>query len=469
MTKTFFKPALWGAFVLTNLASFVGTGLGLGFILNAAWDQDPRVAYAVAFLISSMIQALLSGFWMQASDRIEGTLRRMLWLSLGLSMTLLSATLATGFWTWTLGLDEEVARVRTAQSATTVTGPLRDFADRYAQISTGFDDLSVTMIERRQTEYDNGDSCDGPAVQTGPGPRTRLADRLQGEAATRRDIAQALADDAFDMAVVPAGADDAMLRTLLRDADALTRDRRARDLRGWANGLVAQFEGEFTDPSTGAVFTCPSSAVVTDLRAIVAMIDAPPGLPTVSPIATEDGLDTAVRSSFRQSWQILGWLALGWDEPDQDILDVTGPAVGFALTNEALIILCAILLGLLRGRQSPQAPGGNEMTPTQREETLARVTAWTVLYMPGRTPAFLVPVGGKPEATRMAEAEVYRWRMPPLADEVAVDFAMQAPDAHAELQNLTGARRFRAYVVPRRATAWYRQAAVDLQDSLRSA
>lgn len=465
------KTSLTGGFIFGNALSFTGTGIGLGFLLSTAWSGDPLIAYGAAFGASAVLQSLLAGSWQMATNPDESLLRRLIWGAMGCSTTVLSATLATGFWVWSLSLDSEVARLETQAAASGVTAPLREAADRFDTIATEFAALSTRMATQYETEYANGDSCDGPAVAIGEGPRTRLATRLRDEASARKAEARALADRAFDLTVIPQGADDAMLRDLYRDANQMNRAPELASLTTWTRKLKEEFSTQFTDPLRGTVFTCRSADTVAILDQIDLLVSASVTLPIDVPRAVQAGLDTALTSSFSQAWGLIRWAAFGGQPPDAETLSVTRPAMGFAGANEALIILTALLRNMLRPKRSPKAPHGNPMTAEERAALKARLMAWSLLLQPGRTPLFLVPHGGNVEVMQTAIAERNRWGMKPLIDsEHALDFQeTEAAEIHAQLLTATGATQFRAYKVPQKATEWYRQATIDLHDSLNPA
>jgi hypothetical protein len=231
--------------------------------------------------------------------------------------------------------------------------------------------------------------------------------------------------------------------------------------------LIEGFEGTFNDSQSGRNFVCRSQDVVAELSEIVDLIDQPVNLPVIAPRAVSDGLDTALRASFGQTSAVVQWLFLGGERPDPETLELTKPAMLAAALVELAIISVSMLIGLASPGRSPGAPVGNPVTLATRPMLELQVATWQTFHIPGRQELFLVPEDGAPEARAAALVEVARWQMTPMPARLPVDLSVVAPDLQADLAPATGgAKRFRAYRVPRRALTWLRQAVVDLHDSL---
>lgn len=464
-----FVPSVNFALLLANMLSFFGTGTGIYFFLGEA-RLIPGYGVAIAAGLASLaIQLMLIGFWNRFTDKALPKRVRIFFLMLAKFMSLLSMTLAIGFWSWTFGLDQSLADIRTAERAEKMTLPLWSFEDRFDDVSFAMTDLSNEMVDRRLTEFENGDSCDGTAVDTGEGPRTRLAERLELEASQHATMATGLAQDARKAADLPVNATDDDLKAAFDKARDVTSDPRIRDIRRWIEGLIEGFEGTFTDPKFGTVFECGSVDVVTRLRTILDLVNTPVPLPSSAPDAVEGGLDTALRASFSQTFEVFGWLVFGAPRPDEATLDLTRPAITSAAVVELVIIVLSIIKGMTRPAQSPSSPMGNPITPDDRAALEQKLAIWNACYLPGRYELFLVPEDGPEELREAAYTEVNRWRMSPMPAQLPVDLSVVAPEQYSDIARRTGgARRYRAYRVPSRALSWRRQATVDLYDSIKA-
>ena len=462
-----FLPTLFLVLAILNLVSFSSTGFGFFIYLSQSLQLDPWVLIVVAALASLVIQVLIVGFWGQVAGVARSLPRKLVFLIAAIVMSVISWTPGTGAWSVVLKVDSELAYVATRNNAVDLTDPLNNFAERYSTISRMMTAQAALMARRKVSERDRGVSCDGPAVATGPGPRFRLAERLEIEAGQQAATAEALATAAYEAIDLPQGADDDDMRAVLAAARSVARDPRIFEIRNWAETLLEGFEGTFNDSQSGRDFVCRSQDVVAELSEIVELIDQPVNLPAIAPRAVSDGLDTALRASFGQTSAVVQWLLLGGERPDPETLELTKPAMLAAALVELAIISVSMLIGLAGPGRSPGSPGGNPVTPATRPMLELQVATWQTFHVPGRQELFLVPEDGAPEARAAALVEVARWQMTPMPARLPVDLSVVAPDLQADLAPATGgAKRFRAYRVPRRALTWLRQAVVDLHDSL---
>lgn len=453
-----------------NLLSFSTTALGGFTYLQGALDLPKWALLTGAFAASALIQALIVGFWTQVWDGRVAWRARVVFLAAALVMSVVSLTPGTGFWSDLVDADAEIALIETQRTADAALAPLDAYGRRMAEIARSSTALSALMQRQMSAERDRGNSCDGPAVETGEGPRYRLAERLVGESQERSAIAESLAAEARDIITIPAGARDADLAAAMAAARELAYDPRLAQLRVWADDLATGFETSFVDPKTQANFTCRSVAVAADLRRMIALIDEPVELSYVTPSATEAGLDTALRASFAQTASVIGWLAFGGSRPDSEILDATRPAIALAATVEGIIVLLTLLHRLALGGASPALPCGNPVHPDDRAALQRTVTVMRTLHLPmGRNDYFVVPQDGNMVLRAEAEVARDRWRMREAPARLPVDLSMIAPDIHAILTAPTGgARTYRVYRLPKRALIWLRQASIDLHDSVRT-
>lgn len=467
--------------------SFATSGYGLWEMLSSQHGGGDDflgtfwgglVLIAAATMVSGIIQVLIGGFWNSAAVPTLGLGVRAVCGTVGAFTSLVSAGLATAFYTLVLPVADDIVVFRNDQAFADIAGPLVAFSGDMQQIGVGMEALAAAMVASQALER-RGESCDGPPVAPGEGPRWRMRVRLTGEASELSIKATALANDALETATLPASVDDAVMQSAFSRARSLSIDPRLRELKSWVQGTLDDFQNGFTDQAAGT-FVCRDRSVEEELSTFLNLLEEPISLPAVPPRAETFDFADSLENSYSGIFGSLAALVGVEGVRNDDEFEKTKPALMIALAVEAFIIVLTFLrvwltqpkkpAGSRRKRYGKAAPKprGNRLKPEIALAYSADVELFSRLIEPigpGQR-MFFVPKNGDEEVAHRARSLADEWSMQIMPGGSSMDVSLHAPSRQEGLSDATGgATVFDVYEVPYQALKWLQQTSRDLAET----
>lgn len=489
-----FKRVLIFALFLLSMLSLLGTTMGFAELVRGAFSSlEDRLPFdpvwlerAGAFAAASVVQGLVTGFWIMAGLTGYDVFSRFGFLFGGIAASLTSGLMAVALWLNPLGALEQIARAETYERAGSIIEAGTGFVARQNEFARMSRLISQTASQEREAEV-LGRSCDGPAVEPGEGPRWRLRLAMTTEASSFAEISEELAISAraaLDLPAVPIDEDLQEMLGALRD---LSFDPRIGEMQAWYDERISAFaSGTHRDVQTGRDFVCFDATVLTTLRDAREALEATMQLPNLAPQAAQADQNLALQTSFGSLLQYLLHLIGAADPISAEEWERISPAVVVALIVEIAIVLLAQVLARLNPRSPTpvRLPIGRKLDEDLLLPLLQRREVWQLFFhpLPALRPkllgpwrptinhVFLVPANGDPEQRSIAAAEAARWDMKPMPHCLPKDLEeLSVLRLSGNGSALRGATEFRAYSVPESAIKWWRQALVDINDELLSA